>query len=178
MTVPIYALNDWTPELPPEGEYWVAPNAVIIGKVRLLKNASVWYGAVLRGDNDWITIGENSNVQDNSVLHADPGQPTTVGSNVTVGHKVILHSCTVGDNSLIGMNSTILNRAKIGNYCLVGANSLISEGKEFPDGSMILGAPGRVAKELSEQQRAMLSFSAQGYVRNFQRHRGELKQIG
>jgi carbonic anhydrase/acetyltransferase-like protein (isoleucine patch superfamily) len=175
--MPIYALNDWTPELPATGDYWIAPNAVLIGKVRLLKGASVWFGAVLRGDNDWITIGENSNVQDNSVVHADTGQPTTIGSNVTVGHKVILHSCTVGDNTLIGMGSTILNRAKIGNNCLVGANSLISEGKEFADGTMILGAPARQVKSLSEQQIAMLGFSAQGYVANHKRFAGELKEI-
>src|ERR1700759_989049 len=150
----VYSLNDMTPELPPEGEYWIAPNAVVIGKVRLLKGASVWFGAVLRGDNDWITIGENSNVQDNSIIHADGGQPTTVGNGVTVGHNVILHSCPIGNDALIGMGSTILNRAKIGDNCLVGANSLVSEGKEFADGSMILGAPARQVKSLSEQQMA------------------------
>ena len=114
----------------------------LIGRVRLLKNASVWFGAVLRGDNDWIIVGENSNVQDNSVIHTDPGQPTTIGANVTVGHKVILHSCTIGDNSLIGMGSTILNRTTIGKNCLVGANTLIGEGKDIPDNSLVLGAPG------------------------------------
>jgi carbonic anhydrase/acetyltransferase-like protein (isoleucine patch superfamily) len=176
--MPIYALDDWMPELPAEGDYWIAPSAIIIGKVRLLKGASVWFGAVLRGDKDWITIGENSNVQDNSVLHADPGQPTTVGSGVTVGHKVILHSCTVGDNSLIGMGSTILNRAKIGDNCLVGANSLVSEGKEFADGSMILGAPARQVKALSEQQMALLKISAQGYVANHKHYAAGLKLIG
>src|SRR5476649_429057 len=120
--MPVYALENVTPEI--ASDCWIAPDAVLIGKVRLLKGASVWFGAVLRGDQDWITIGENSNVRDNSVLHADPGQPTAVGNNVTVGHKVILHSCTVGDIALIGMGSTILNRAKIGSNCLVGANSL------------------------------------------------------
>jgi carbonic anhydrase/acetyltransferase-like protein (isoleucine patch superfamily) len=176
--MPIYALDEWKPELPTEGDYWVAPNAVLIGRVRLLKGASVWFGAVLRGDNDWITIGENSNVQDNSVIHTDPGQPTTIGSNVTVGHKVILHSTTVGDNSLIGMGSTLLNRSKIGNNCLVGANSLISEGKEFADGSMILGAPARAVKQLAEPQLAMLKISADVYVRNYQRFRSGLKPVG
>src|ERR1700761_2701399 len=165
----IYALGDWEPELPAEGDYWIAPNAVVIGKVRLLKGASVWFGAVLRGDQDWITIGENSNIQDNSVVHTDAGQPTTVGANVTVGHKVILHSCTVGDNALIGMGSTILNRAKIGNSCLVGANSLVAEGKEFADGSMILGAPARQVKTLSEEQIGFLKLSALGYAANFKR---------
>ena len=176
--MPIYALGDWKPELPPEGDHWVAPNAVLIGRVRLMKGASVWFGAVIRADNDWITIGENSNVQDNSVVHTDPGQPTTIGSNVTVGHKVILHSTTVGDNSLIGMGSTLLNRSRIGNNCLVGANSLISEGKEFPDGSMILGAPARVVKQLSEPQLSMLKISSDIYVKNYRRFRSDLKQIG
>src|SRR5690348_5004275 len=160
--MPIYALDDWKPELPPEGDYWVAPNAVLIGRVRLLKGASVWFGAVLRGDNDWITIGENSNVQDNSVIHTDPGQPTTIGSNVTVGHKVILHSTTVGNNSLIGMGSTLLNRSRIGNNCLVGANSLVTEGKEFEDGVMVLGAPARAARHLKEPEIAMIKISSAG----------------
>ncbi len=176
--MPIYTLNGFEPELPAEGDYWIAPNAVLIGRVRLLKGASIWFGAILRADNDRITIGENSNVQDNSVIHTDPGQPTTVGSNVTVGHKVILHSTTVGDNTLIGMGSTLLNRSRIGNNCLVGANSLVSEGKEFADGSMILGSPARVVKQLPEQQLAMLKISSDVYVRNYQRFRGELKQVG
>jgi carbonic anhydrase/acetyltransferase-like protein (isoleucine patch superfamily) len=176
--MPIYALNDMTPELPPEGQYWIAPNAIVIGKVRLLKNASVWFGAVLRGDNDWITIGENSNIQDNSVLHTDPGSPVNIGSDVTVGHKVILHGATIGDGSLVGMGSTILNRAKIGSGCLIGANTLIAENKEFEDGSMILGAPGRAIKKISEQQQAMLKMSSRVYVENFARFSKGLKQIG
>src|SRR3954452_1275597 len=124
--MPIYAIDDIAPELP-SADFWIAPTATLIGRVRLLPNASVWFGAVLRGDNDWIIVGENSNVQDNSVIHTDPGQPTTIGSDVTVGHRVILHSCTIGDSSLVGMGSTILNRAKIGKGCLIGANTLISE---------------------------------------------------
>jgi carbonic anhydrase/acetyltransferase-like protein (isoleucine patch superfamily) len=175
--MPIYALNDMTPELPPEGEYWIAPNAIVIGKVRLLKNASVWFGAVLRGDNDWITIGENSNVQDNSVIHTDPGAPVNIGADVTVGHKVIIHGATIGDGTLVGMGSTILNRANIGKGCLIGANTLIAENKEFADGSMILGAPGRAIKQISEQQQAMLKMSSHGYVQNFKRFAGGLKQI-
>src|ERR1700679_2556252 len=163
----IYALEGIAPEFPADGDYWVAPSAVLIGRVRLLKGASVWFGAVLRGDNDWITIGENSNVQDNSVIHTDPGQPVTIGTNVTVGHKVILHSATVGDGSLIGMGSTLLNRCKIGRNCIVGANSLIAEGKEFPDNSLIVGAPGRVVRQLTEQQAAMLKISAEVYVQNY-----------
>jgi carbonic anhydrase/acetyltransferase-like protein (isoleucine patch superfamily) len=175
--MPVYALDDAKPELPPEGEYWIAPNAILIGKVRLKKNASVWWGCVLRGDNDWIEIGENSNVQDNSVIHADHGQPTIVGADVTVGHKVILHSCTIGDGSLVGMGSTVLNRAKIGKGCLIGANTLVSENKEFADGLMILGAPGRAIKQISEQQQAMLKMSSAGYVANFKRFRAKLQQI-
>src|SRR6267142_2339347 len=127
----IYELDGQGPELPADGNYFIADTATVIGKVRLKNSASVWFGAVLRGDNEWIEIGENSNVQDLSVIHTDPGQPVTVGSNVTVGHRVILHSATVGDGSLIGMGATLLNRSRIGRDCLVGANSLVTEGKEF-----------------------------------------------
>jgi carbonic anhydrase/acetyltransferase-like protein (isoleucine patch superfamily) len=174
----IYALGDASPEFPEGGEFWVAPDAVIVGSVRLLRHASVWFGSVLRGDNDWIIVGENSNVQDNSVIHTDPGQPTTIGVNVTVGHRVILHSTTIGDNSLIGMGSTLLNRSKIGRNCLIGANTLIAEGKEIPDNSLVLGAPGRVVRELDEPQLAMLKMSAQVYVANYRRFREELRAIG
>jgi carbonic anhydrase/acetyltransferase-like protein (isoleucine patch superfamily) len=174
----IYALGDWTPEFPNEGEFWVAPDADLIGRVRLKKHASVWFGAVLRGDNDWIEVGEGSNVQDNSVIHTDPGQPTVIGANVTVGHKVILHSATVGDNSLIGMGAILLNRSKIGKNCLVGAGAMVTEGKEIPDNSMVIGAPGRVVRQLSEPQLAMLKMSSLVYVQNYQRFRKELKAIG
>lgn len=176
--MPIYALDGVAPEFPEDGSCWVAPTAVLIGKVRLKRNASVWFGAVLRGDNDWIELGEGSNIQDNSVCHTDPGQPLIIGAGVTVGHKVILHSTTVGDNSLIGMGSTLLNRSRIGNNCLVGANSLVSEGKEFDDGSMILGAPARVMRQLAEPQLALLRMSAAVYVQNYQRFKGGLKQVG
>ncbi|HEY2071490.1 MAG TPA: gamma carbonic anhydrase family protein [Rhizomicrobium sp.] len=172
-----YSIDGISPEFPASGEYWVAPSATLIGRVRLLKNASVWFGAVLRGDNDWIVVGENSNVQDNSVIHSDPGQPVTIGTNVTVGHKVILHSTTIGDNSLIGMGSTLLNRSRIGNNCIVGANTLISEGKEFPDNSLIVGSPGRVARQLTEPQLAMLKISAQVYVENYKRFRNTLRAV-
>jgi carbonic anhydrase/acetyltransferase-like protein (isoleucine patch superfamily) len=175
--MPLYKIDDIAPEFPPGNDYWVAPNASLIGRVRLMKNASVWFGAVLRGDNDWIVLGENSNIQDNSVVHTDPGQPVTVGANVTVGHKVILHSTTVGDGSLIGMGSTLLNRSKIGRNCIVGANSLIAEGKEFPDNSLIVGAPGRVVRQLTEQQIAMLKISAEVYVQNYKRFRDDLKKL-
>jgi len=175
--MPIYSIDGATPELPEDGSYWIAPTAVLIGRVRLKKNASVWFGAVLRGDNEWIEIGENSNVQDNSVCHTDPGQPVTIGANVTVGHNVILHSTTVGDNSLIGMGSILLNRSKIGANCLVGANTLIAEGKEFADGSMILGSPGRVLRALGERELAILKISAQTYVHNYKRFRDGLKRV-
>jgi carbonic anhydrase/acetyltransferase-like protein (isoleucine patch superfamily) len=176
--MPIYALDGVAPELPEDAAYWVAPNATLIGRVRLSRNASVWFGAVLRGDNDWIVVGENSNIQDNSVIHTDPGQPTVIGSGVTVGHKVILHSATVGNGSLIGMGSTLLNRSRIGRNCLIGANTLIAEGKEIPDDSLVLGAPGRVVRQLTEAQIAMLRMSADVYVKNYQRFRAGLSEQG
>jgi carbonic anhydrase/acetyltransferase-like protein (isoleucine patch superfamily) len=175
--MPIYALDGLEPELAADGSCFVAPTAVLIGRVRLKRNASVWFGAVLRGDNDWIEVGENSNVQDNTICHTDPGQPLTIGDNVTVGHGVILHSATIGDNALIGMGSTVLNRARIGRNCLVGANALVPEGKEFPDGSLILGAPARVARPLDERQLAMLKISAEVYVRNGERFRAGLRRL-
>jgi len=174
--MPLYAIDGISPEI--DGDCWIAPNAVLIGRVRLKKGASVWFGAVLRGDNDWIVIGENSNVQDNAVIHADPGMPATLGANVTVGHSVILHSATVGDNSLIGMGATLLNRARIGTHSIVGANALVAEGKEFPDGSLIIGAPARVARTLTEPERATLHGAANVYVANYRRFRDELKPAG
>jgi carbonic anhydrase/acetyltransferase-like protein (isoleucine patch superfamily) len=176
--MPIYALGDAEPDLPPAGDYWIAPDAVLIGKVRLKKGANVWFGAVLRGDNDWIEVGEDSNVQDLSVIHTDPGQPVTIGAGVTIGHRVILHSTTIGDGSLIGMGSTLLNRTKIGSNCLVGANSLVTEGKEFEDGAMILGAPARVARKLSEGELAGLKLSAATYVHNRKRFGTGLRVVG
>lgn len=175
--MPIYRLDGISPEFPENEDCWIAPTASLIGRVRLLKNASVWFGAVLRGDNEWITIGENSNVQDNSVIHTDPGQPAMIGNGVTVGHNVILHSAIIGDNSLIGMGSTLLTGSKIGANCVVGANTLIGEGKIIPDGSLVLGAPGRVIKQVTEAQLMMLKISADVYVRNHQRFRKTLQQI-
>lgn len=175
--MPVYEVDGAVPEFPPGGEYWIAPNAVVMGRVRLMKHASIWFGAVLRGDNEWITIGENSNIQDNSVIHSDPGQPVIIGDNVTVGHKVILHSTTVGDGTLVGMGSILLNRSRIGKNCLIGAGTLIAEGKEIPDNSLVLGSPGRVMKQLSEQQLAILKMSANVYVQNYQRFRTTLKEV-
>lgn len=171
----IYTLGEETAQLPEDGAYWVAPNACVIGKVRLEREASVWFGAVLRGDNELITVGERSNIQDNSVLHTDPGAPLTIGKNVTVGHQVMLHGCTIGDNSLIGIGSTILNHTKIGKNCLIGAHSLVPEGKEIPDNSMVLGSPGRVVRTLSQEQADGLKLSADVYVKNWQRFQADLR---
>src|SRR4029077_18211662 len=175
--MPIYALGDIEPELPPDGEYWIAPTAILVGRVRLLKGASVWWGAVLRGDNEWITVGENSNVQDLSVLHTDPGQPVVIGSNCTVGHRGIVHSASIGDGTLIGMGSTLLNRSRVGKNCLVGANALVTEGKQFEDGRIIVGAPARQLRALSDMELAGLKMSAAGYVHNHQRYIAKMRAL-
>jgi carbonic anhydrase/acetyltransferase-like protein (isoleucine patch superfamily) len=168
----IYTLGDKKVEIRGE-DFFVADNATVLGAVVLENNASIWFNAVLRGDNALITIGENSNIQDGSVLHTDWDYPLTIGRNVTVGHKVMLHGCTIGDNSLIGINAVILNGAKIGRNCLIGANTLITEGKEIPDGSLVMGSPGKVVKQLSEEQQKGLLASAETYVRNFKRFKAE-----
>ncbi len=152
-----------------EGEYFVADNARVIGNVILQEGASVWFGAVIRGDNEPITIGSNSNIQDGAVLHSDPGFPLTVGNNVTVGHMAMLHGCTVGEGSLIGIGAVVLNGAKIGRNCLIGAKALIGEGKEIPDNSMVLGAPGRVVRTFTDEQAAALGINARHYVENGKR---------
>ncbi len=169
--MPLYAIDGIHPELPPDGDCYIAPDAVLIGRVRIKKGASIWFGAVLRGDNDWITVGENSNVQDLSLIHADPGQPVLIGTGVTIGHRVIIHSASVGDNALIGMGAILLNRAAIGANSLVGAGALVTEGKSFDDGQMILGSPAKALKPLSEEQIAGLRLSAQTYVENARRYR-------
>ena len=157
-------------------ESWVAPNATLVGKVKLEPGASVWFNAVLRGDNELIHIGENSNVQDGTVMHTDMGFPLNIGTGVTIGHNAMLHGCTVGDFSLIGINAVILNGAKIGKYCIIGANSLIGEGKEIPDGSLVMGSPGKVVRELTEPQKKMLEASAAHYVHNAQRYARDLQE--
>ena len=172
----IYALGDRSPELVGDGHF-VAPNATVIGHVRLLPEASVWFNCVLRGDNEPIEVGAGSNVQDGCVLHTDPGFPLTIGANVTVGHKVMLHGCTIGDNSLVGIGSTILNGATIGRHCLVGAHSLVTEGKSFPDGSLILGSPARVLRELSDEEIAGMTESARHYVANAARFNTSLRDV-
>ncbi len=169
-----YRLGQSSVETHPES--WIAPNAAVVGKVRLDKDASVWFGAVLRGDNELIHIGEQSNVQDGTVMHTDMGFPLTLGKGVTVGHNAMLHGCTVGDYSLIGINAVILNGAKIGKYCIIGANTLIAEGKEIPDGSLVVGSPGKVVRELNEQQKKMLEASAAHYVHNAQRYARDLSE--
>ena len=156
-------------------DHWIAPTAVVIGKVKLERNASVWWNAVLRGDNELITIGADSNVQDGCVLHTDPGYPLVVGKDVTGGHMAMLHGCTIGDNSLIGIGAVILNGAKIGGNCLIGAKALITEGKEIPDNSMVLGAPGRVVREVEEAYLELIRKSAERYVQNWQRYRRDLQ---
>jgi carbonic anhydrase/acetyltransferase-like protein (isoleucine patch superfamily) len=177
MRMTAYRLGGRAPTLPAGGEYWIAPNAVVLGDVTLKKNASIWFGAVLRGDNDPIVVGENSNIQENSVLHTDVGQPLTIGDNVTVGHMVMLHGCAIGDGSLVGIGSIILNGARIGRGCLIGANTLITEGKEFPDHCMILGSPGKVARTLSPEQSAALAMGAAHYVENWKRFREGLAAV-
>lgn len=173
----VYNLGNVTPELPNDDEYWIAPTAAVMGHVILKKNASIWWGATLRGDNDPIIIGENSNVQDGSVLHTDHGAPLTLGANVTVGHLVMLHGCTIGDGSLVGIGSIVLNGAKIGKNCLIGANCLITEGKEIPDNSLVMGAPGKVVRELSPEQAARVAVGAQHYVENWKRYKRELSLV-
>lgn len=170
----VYSLGAASPTLPPHGEYWIAPNAAVMGHVIMARNSSIWWGAIVRGDNDPITIGENSNVQDGSVLHTDVGSPLTIGANVTIGHMVMLHGCTIGDGSLIGIGAIVLNGAKIGRNCLIGAGALITENKEIPDNSMVVGAPGKVIREIGEQHAVILEASALHYVENWKRYRAEL----
>jgi carbonic anhydrase/acetyltransferase-like protein (isoleucine patch superfamily) len=174
----IYELDGQGPDLPQDGDFFIADTAVVIGKVRLLRSASVWFGAVLRGDNEWIEVGEGSNVQDNSTCHTDPGFPLVIGKNVTVGHNVILHGCTLADDSLVGMGSIVMNGAKIGRGAVVGAGSVITEGKEFPDYSLIIGSPARVIRTLTPEQASAMGRAAKSYqIRGPQFKKG-LKKIG
>lgn len=173
----LYSLDDVRPSVPGSGNYWVADNATVLGNVTLKEDSSVWFNAVLRGDNDPILVGENSNIQDGSVLHTDVGCPLTIGKDVTVGHMVMLHGCTIGDETLIGIGSTILNRAEIGKNCIIGAHSLVPEGKVIPDGSLVMGSPGKVVRELSPPQIMMIKASAKVYVDNWKRFKPGLKRI-
>lgn len=173
----VYALDGVSPQLPSAGEYWIAPSASVIGDVRLEKMASVWFGAVLRGDNEAIIIGERSNVQDNCVLHTDPGFPMRIGRNVTIGHQATLHGCTVGDGALIGMGATVLNGAVIGRNAVIGAHALVPEGKEIPDNALVVGTPGKVARILSDEQAAEIEALAAHYVDRIDRYNKGLELV-
>ncbi|MDQ2065622.1 gamma carbonic anhydrase family protein [Xinfangfangia sp. CPCC 101601] len=171
----IYELDGISPEIDPDA--WVAPGAHVMGRVRLGAGVGIWFGAALRGDNEWIEIGNGSNIQENSVLHTDMGHPLVIGANCTIGHKAMLHGCTIGEGTLIGMGATILNGAKIGKGCLIGACALITEGKEIPDGSLVMGSPGKVVRSLDAEAQARLLRSAEGYRANAARFRSGLKVI-
>ncbi|MES0881545.1 gamma carbonic anhydrase family protein [Roseibium sp. SCP14] len=174
--MPIYSLDERVPVFPDNGNYWVAPTAVLIGDIHLSEDASVWFGATLRGDNEPIVVGARSNVQDGCVFHTDMGYPLTIGTDCTVGHNAILHGCTIKDNTLVGMGATILNGAVIGSNCIIGANALIAEGKEIPDNSLVVGVPGKVVRTLHEQAAEDIRKSAAGYVRNWQRFKSGLRE--
>ena len=174
----IYELDGQQPEFPADGLYWVADTAAVIGKVRLHTNVSIWYGSVLRGDNEWIEIGTRSQIQDNSTLHTDPGFPLAIGRDCVIGHNVVLHGCTIGDASLIGMGAIVLNGAKIGENSLVGAGAVVTEGKTYPDNSLILGAPAKAVRATDDQIRAMIARAADVYVKRWKRYAAGLKRIG
>ena len=176
--MPLYSLDGTAPETPPEGQWWLAPDAHVIGRVRLARDVGIWFGAVLRGDNEWIEIGERSQVQDNATLHTDPGFPLIIGRECVIGHNVILHGCQIGDHSLIGMGAILLNGAKIGKNSLVGAGALVPEGKEFPDNSLIVGAPARVVRPLDEKAAQMIAFGADIYVKRSKHYAQNVKRIG
>ncbi|MBV1927045.1 MAG: gamma carbonic anhydrase family protein [Rhodobacteraceae bacterium] len=171
----IYALNGVTPQL--DDDTWVAPDANVIGNVVLEQGVSIWFGATMRADHEEIRIGVGSNVQESTVMHVDPGYPLSIGKNCTIGHKVMLHGCTIGDNTLIGMGATVLNGAKIGNNCLIGAGALITENKVIPDGSLVMGAPGKIVREMDEQALAMLPRAAGNYQKNMKMFRETLKVV-
>ena len=171
----VYQLDQLIPRIAPSA--WVADSAQVIGNVELAEHASVWFNVVMRGDNETLRLGRNSNIQDGSVVHSDPGFPVKLGDNVTVGHQVMLHGCTVGDGSLIGIQAVVLNGAKIGRNCLVGAGSLVIEGKEFPDGSLIVGSPAKVVRQLTLEQIEGLQRAAKHYVQNARRYRAGLRQV-
>lgn len=173
----LYTLDGRAPVLPEDGDFWIAPDANVIGQVIIRSKASIWFGATLRGDNEAIVVGEGSNIQENCVLHTDLGSPLSIGTNCTIGHKAMLHGCTIGDGTLIGMGATVLNDAQIGAGCLIGAGALITEGKVIPDGTMVLGAPGKVVRELDAKAREGLIASALGYQANMRRFRSGLTHI-
>jgi carbonic anhydrase/acetyltransferase-like protein (isoleucine patch superfamily) len=175
--MPIYALDGVRPEFPEDGRCWIAPDACLIGKVKLGRDASVWFGAVLRGDNEPIEVGERSNIQDGAILHTDPGFPLTLGRDVTVGHRAMLHGCTVEDMVLIGIGATVLNGARIGEHSVIGAHALVPEGKVIPPRSLVVGTPGRVVRELGEEDVARLAHAARVYVERIARYRRGLERM-
>lgn len=175
--MPVYRLGTRVPKLPAAGSYWIAPDAQVIGSVELGEDVGVWFGAVLRGDNDPIVIGAGTNIQDGVMVHTDPGMGVTVGAGCTIGHHAIIHGCSIGNNSLVGMGATVLNGAQIGNNCLIGANALVTEGKLFPDNSLIVGSPARVVRTLDEAAVAGLTRSAQNYVLNWRRFASDLQPL-
>jgi carbonic anhydrase/acetyltransferase-like protein (isoleucine patch superfamily) len=175
--MPVYELDGQAPELPPDGRYFLADTAVVIGRVRLGSDASVWFGSVLRGDNEWIEVGARSNVQENCTFHTDMGFPLTIGPACTIGHNVVLHGCTIGANSLIGMGAIVLNGARIGRNCLVGASALVTEGKEFADNTLIVGSPARALRTLDEKAIAGLTGAADWYVQRGQQYQKGLRRI-
>ena len=174
----IYELDGQAPELPADKRYWIAETAVVIGRVRLKQDANIWWGSVLRGDNEWIELGERSNIQESCTLHTDMGFPLTIGPDCTIGHNVVLHGCTVAAGSLIGMGAIVLNGAKIGRHCLVGAGALVTEGKEFPDNSLIVGSPARAIRTIDDKAKDAIARGADIYVRRWQQYAKGLKRIG
>jgi len=176
--MPIYALDGQKPDLPADGRYFIADTAVVIGRVRLKRDANIWFGSTLRGDNEWIELGERSNIQENCTLHTDMGFPLTIGAACTIGHNVVLHGCTVGEGSLIGMGAILLNGVKIGRNCLVGAGALITEGKELPDHSLIVGAPARAVRTLDDNAVKSLIGASEWYVQRWQQYAKGLERIG
>jgi len=174
----VYELDGQAPDLPADGRYWIADRAAVIGRVRLMRDASVWFNVVLRGDNEWIELGERSQIQDNATVHTDPGFPVIIADNCVIGHNVVLHGCTIAANSLIGMGAILLNGAKIGKNCLVGAGAVVTEGKEFPDNSLIVGAPARAIRPLDEKAVEAIARGADIYVRRWQQYTKGLKRIG
>jgi len=176
--MPLYSLDGQSPTFADEASTWIAPDASVIGNIVIGKDVGIWFGAALRGDTETISIGEGTNVQEHTIMHTDPGFPLTIGAGCTIGHRALLHGCTIGDNSLVGMGAIILNGARIGNNCLVGAGALVTEGKQFPDGSLVVGSPARVVRQLDEQAIAGLRLSAQHYIANQKRFRARLQPIG
>lgn len=174
----LYRLSGHQPEFPEDQDFWIAPDANVIGKVRLASGVSIWFGSTLRGDVELIDIDEGSNLQENTVCHTDLGYPLTIGANCTIGHKAMLHGCQIGDGSLIGMGSTVLNGAKIGKHCLIGAGALITEGKEIPDNSVVMGAPGKIVRQVDADGEKMLLASAAHYRQNMRRFRQDLEVVG